>query len=139
MSTFQLKGTAGAVINQSWPIEERAAIGSSDECEIQVEGEAVAPRHASLELEGGQVTLRLLAGGGELYLNGEPVELAPLVSGDEIRIGSSRWLLQAPGLRPGRVLTETAVRRRVPLLPWLIAGAVSALFLLAWRLGYIPF
>lgn len=139
MSTFQLKGTSGHVINQSWPLEESAVIGSSEECEIQVDSDAVAPRHAALEVEDGQVNLRLLAGGGELFLNGEAVEQAPLVSGDEIRIGSSRWLLQAPGLRPERVLTEKAVRRRVRLLPWLIAGGVSALVLLAWRLGYIPF
>jgi pSer/pThr/pTyr-binding forkhead associated (FHA) protein len=138
MSTFQLKGTSGRVINQSWPLEESAVIGSSEACEIQVDSDTVAPRHAALEVAVGQVNLRLLAGGGELFLNGEAVEQAALFSGDEIRIGSSRWLLQAPGLRPERVLTEKAVRRRVRLLPWLIAGGVSALVLLAWRLGYIP-
>ena len=139
MSTFRLKGTSGRVINQGWPLEGKVVIGSAEDCEIRVHSESVAPRHAALEVKGGQVTLRLLAEDGELHLNGEPVEQAPLVSGDEIRIGDCRWLLQAPGLKPERVLTETAVRRRVRLLPWVIAGGLSALALLAWRLGYLPF
>lgn len=139
MSDFRLKGTSGSVINRSWDLEDRMVIGSDENCAIRVESEAVAPRHASVEVEDGQVMLRLLEGGGELYLNGEPVTRAPLISGDEVRIGNCRWLLQAPGLKPERVLTEKVVRRRVRLLPWLIAGAVSALVLLAWRLGYIPF
>lgn len=139
MTAFRLKGTAGPVINRSWDLEERVVIGSDENCAVRVESEAVAPRHAAVEVDDGQVTLRLLEGGGGLYLNGESVTRAPLVSGDEVRIGNCRWLLQAPGLKPERVLTEKLVRRRARLLPWLIAGAVSALVLLAWRLGYIPF
>ncbi len=139
MSLFRLKGTSGPVINESWKLGERAVIGSDEKCDVRVESESVAPRHAELEVHGGQVMLRLLAEGGALHLNGQAVTETPLVSGDEIRIGPCRWLLQAPGLRPERVLTEEAVRHRVRLIPWLIVGGLSALALLAWRLGYLPF
>lgn len=139
MSPFRLKGTSGQVINRSWPLEGEVAIGSSEDCEIRIDSESVAPRHAELTVEGGQVTLRLLAEGGSLQLNGEAIDQAPLVSGDEIRIGDCRFLLQAPGLKPERVLTEPATRRRVRLLPWIIVGVLSALALLAWRLGFLPF
>lgn len=139
MSLFRLKGTSGPVINESWELGERAVIGSDEECDVRVESETVAPRHAELEVQGGQVMLRLLEDGGELHLNGQAVMETPLVSGDEIRIGPCRWLLQAPGLKPERVLTEQAVRHRVRLIPWLIVGGLSALALLAWRLGYLPF
>lgn len=139
MSLFRLKGASGPVINQSWKLEARAVIGSAQECEIHVDSEAVAPRHAEISIDEGRVNLRLLESGGELYLNGQAVKESPLVSGDEIRVGPCRWLLQAPGLRPERVLTEKAVRRRVSLLPWLIVGGLSLLALLAWRLGFLPF
>lgn len=139
MSTFRLKGTSGPVINQAWTLEDRTLIGRSDDCEIRIDGKAVAPRHAAVTVEGGKVVLRLLETGGELHLNGQAVEEAALVSGDEIRIGDCRWLLQAPGLKPEKVLTEQALRRRVNLLPWLVAGTLSALALLAWRLGWLPF
>lgn len=139
MATFRLKGTAGPVINRSWELEGRMVLGSDESCAIRIESEAVAPRHAAVEVDAGQVILRLLEGGAELFLNGEAVTRAPLVTGDEVRIGTCRWLLQAPGLRPETVLTEKAVRRRSRLLPWLIAGAISALILMAWRLGFLPF
>lgn len=139
MSLFRLKGTSGPVINESWKLGEHVLIGSDEECDVRVESEAVAPRHAEVEVQGGQVMLRLLEDGAELHLNGQAVTQSPLVSGDEIRIGPCRWLLQAPGLRPERVLTEDAVRHRVRLIPWLIVGGLSALALLAWRLGYLPF
>lgn len=139
MSLFRLKGTSGPVINESWKLGERAVIGSAEECDVRVESESVAPRHAEVEVQDGQVMLRLLEDGGELHLNGQAVTQSPLLSGDEIRIGPCRWLLQAPGLRPERVLTEDAVRHRVRLIPWLIVGGLSALALLAWRLGYLPF
>jgi hypothetical protein len=139
MSLFRLKGASGPVINRTWELEERAVIGRSPNCAIHIESEAVASRHAELEVANGRVTLRLLERGGELFLNGAAVTESSLASGDEIRIGSCRWLMQAPGLKPEKILTEAAVRRRIRLLPWLIAGGLSALGLLAWWLGFLPF
>ncbi len=139
MSVYRLKGTSGQVINKAWGLVGVSVIGSDSACEVQVDSEAVAPRHAALEPGKTELRLRLLADGAELVVNGEDVVDIRLASGDEIRIGNCRWMLQAPGLRPEKVLTESAVRRRRPLWPWLLAGAVSALALLAWRLGYVPF
>jgi hypothetical protein len=139
MSHYRLKGTSGAVINQAWSLEDRAVIGSAEGCAVRVESDTVAPRHAEVRASNGRLVLSRLGDDAELYVNGEAVTEAELASGDEIRIGNCRWLLQAPGLKPEKVLTEAAVRRRVRLLPWVIAGGLSALALLAWRLGWLPF
>ena len=136
---YRLKGTSGPAINRTWNLELRTIIGSEGGCGIHIDNETVAPRHAELEIDGGTITLRLLEDDGELFVNGKPVSSVKLNSGDEIRIGTCRWLLQAPGLKPEKVLTEEAVRPRTRLWPWLLAGGLSALALLAWRLGYIPF
>lgn len=139
MSPYRLKGTSGAVANQAWDLEQRLVIGTASGCDIQVPGEAVAPRHAVLEVDDGQIRLRLVEDGAELYLNGAPVREAALSGGDEIRIGNCRWLMQASGLKPEKVLTEDAVRRRVSPLPWLIVAGLLVLALAAWRLGYLTF
>ncbi|HKJ18906.1 MAG TPA: FHA domain-containing protein [Xanthomonadales bacterium] len=139
MSVYRLKGTAGQVTNKAWPLEQKVVIGSDTGCDIHVESESIAPRHAELEVGEGSISIRALADDAALFLNGAEIRTASLGSGDEIRIGTCRWLLQAPGLRPQKVLTEEAVRRRVNLMPWLIAGGLSALGLLAWWLGYLPF
>ncbi len=139
MSIYRLKGTAGQVINQTWSLDEKALIGSDPICAIHVESESIAPQHAELEVGQGSIRIRSLSGDAAVFLNGAETSDASLFSGDEIRIGTCRWLVQAPGLRPEKVLTEQAVRRRVNLAPWLIAGGLSALGLLAWWLGYLPF
>ena len=72
-------------------------------------------------------------------MNGEAVQSASLGSGDEIRIANCRFVLQAPGLRPEKVLTEEAVARRRGWIPWLIAGGLVAAATAAWFAGLLTF
>jgi hypothetical protein len=60
-----------------------------------------------------------------------------LSSGDEIQVGSCRWLLQAPGLKPQRVLTAEAVRPRRAVWPWWVSAAGAGLVVAAWKLGWL--
>ena len=140
MTRYRIKGTSGSVINQSFPLGARLVIGSARECDIRLQGEAVAGRHAELVMAGsGTVTIRSLDSGAEVLLNGEPVTERYLAGGDEIRIGTCRFILQAPGLRPGRVLTEAATEPHRNLLPWLLALAAAAAAALAWQRGWVAF
>ena len=139
MTVYRIKGTAGPVINKAWDLEDRTVIGSDANSQVRIESESVAPEHAVLEVGESGITLRRLSQEADVAVNGEGVDEASLASGDEIRIGNCRWLVQAPGLRPQKVLTEAAVRKPRPIWPWLLAGGISALALLAWRLGYLLF
>jgi hypothetical protein len=140
MSTYRLKGASGAVINQSFTLGERTLIGRADDCDLRVDQDGVQGRHAEIiqESEGG-LTLAHLAGDGETRLNGEPVQTASLASGDEIRIANCRWVLQAPGLRPEKVLTDQATRARRSHLPWLIPLLLVSAGAAAWYHGLLPF
>lgn len=140
MSTYRLKGASGAVINQSFTLGERTVIGRADDCDVRLDQAGVAPRHAAITLDsGGGLTLEGLAAGSETLLNGESVTSAPLASGDEIRIANCRFVLQAPGLRPAKVLTAEATRPRRGYLPWLIVGALLAAAAGAWYAGLLNF
>ncbi|NIP18527.1 MAG: FHA domain-containing protein [Xanthomonadales bacterium] len=140
MAVYRLKGTAGEVVNRNFPLSGRLLIGRSDDCDVRIDDRAVAARHAAvLVLEDGSVTLRNLDPGFETQLNGEPVESARLAGGDEIRIGTCRWMLQAPGLRPDRVLTAAATVRPRAHWPWLLAVALAAATALAWQRGWLIF
>ena len=139
MAVYRLKGTAGPVTNQSWSLEGEVVIGSDPQATIHVESEAFASQHAALVVEDNQIRLKLLENSEGLFLNGSAIEEAMLSSGDEIRIGNCRWMLQAPGLRPDKVLTDDAVRQRRGWIPWLVAGGLIGLGALAWWLDYLPF
>jgi len=140
MSTYRLKGASGAVINQSFTLGDRTVIGRADDCDLRLEQEGVAPRHAAIILDSeGRLQLQDLDSGAETLLNGEAVRSAQLASGDEIRIANCRFVLQAPGLRPEKVLTPGATRPRRGYLPWLIVGGLLAAAAGAWYAGLLSF
>jgi pSer/pThr/pTyr-binding forkhead associated (FHA) protein len=140
MSIYRLKGASGPVINQSHTLGARTLIGRADDCDLRIDQDGVAGRHAEIVDDGqGGLTLNHLADGFETVLNGEAVQSASLGSGDEIRIANCRFVLQAPGLRPEKVLTEEAVARRRGWIPWLIAGGLVAAATAAWFAGLLTF
>ena len=149
MSLYKLKGTSGSVINQSFPFGESIVLGSSADCDVQIDESGVAARHAEIRLVDGQsLLLKDLDSGTGTLLNGERVIEALLGSGDEIRIGTCRWMLQAPGLRPERILTADVVkkptRRWQRILAWsIVAASAAALAVLKWKpdwlAGWLPF
>ena len=105
-----------------------------------VDQEGVAGRHAEISVvEEGGLQILSLDPGSDILLNGEAVQQASLASGDEIRIANCRWVLQAPGLRPEKVLTDAAIKPRRSLVPWLVVGGLVAAAALAWYTGQLPF
>jgi hypothetical protein len=139
MSTYRLKGASGAVSGQKQVLGQTTVIGRADDCDLRLDQEGIAPRHAEITEHDGALLLRNLDPGHETLLNGEPVESASLASGDEIRIANCRWVLQAPGLRPEKVLTEQAMRARRSHLPWLIPLLLVSAAAAAWYHGLLRF
>ena len=98
---------------------------------MQLDETGVSARHAEIRRTGDKaLLLKDLGSEAGTLLNGEPVIESQLGSGDEIRIGTCRMMLQAPGLRPERVLTADVVKqttRRWPrVLAWSIVAASAA-------------
>jgi predicted component of type VI protein secretion system len=139
MSIYRLKGASAPVIDQSFTLGARTVIGRADDCDLRLDHDGVAGRHAEISQADGGLTLSRLDPAHEVLLNGKPVERADLSSGDEIRIAQCRFVLQAPGLRPAKVLTPEATRPRRGYLPWLIVAGLVAAAAAAWYSGLMPF
>ena len=140
MSNYRLKGASGPAINQAFKLGEKTLIGRADDCDLRIDVEGVASRHAEIqENDDGSLVLVNLDPAAETLLNGESVQTANLASGDEIRIANCRWVLQAPGLRPEKVLTKEVVRARRSYILWLIVGGLLAAATIAWYRGMLPF
>jgi len=127
MSHFKLKGTSGSVINQSFPFSESIVLGSSTSCDVQVDEPGISARHAEIHLvDDRSLVLKDLGSESGTLLNGEVVVESLLGSGDEIRIGTSRWMLQAPGLRPDRILTTDVIQKTARRWPRVLVWSVLA-------------
>jgi predicted component of type VI protein secretion system len=137
---YRLKGASGPVINQVFRFEQQITIGSDASCDIHLAEPNVAGRHAQIVRgEDGNVRLTNLDPERETLCNGIAVTEQRLRPGDEIRIGACRWLLQAPGMRPERVLTEAALAPKRPAWPWLLPIGLVLAGWLAWSRGWLPF
>jgi pSer/pThr/pTyr-binding forkhead associated (FHA) protein len=139
MSTYRLKGASGAVINQSYTLGARTVIGRADDCDLRLDQAGLAPRHVEIIESDDGLFLRRLDASAEVAVNGKTVETAELASGDEIRIAACRFVLQAPGLKPGKVLIAEAVRTRRGYWPWLIVAGLLTAAALAWYSGLLKF
>jgi hypothetical protein len=148
MGLYKLKGTSGSVINRSFPFGESIVLGSSADCDVQLDEPGISPRHAEIRLIDNQLLqLKDLDSETGTLLNGESVVDSLLGSGDEIRIGTCRLMLQAPGLRPDRVLTGDVVRKKARqwprVLAWsLVLASAAAVAVLKWKpewlAGWLP-
>lgn len=117
---FRLKGASGMHTGRLFELSEETSVGSGDQCDIRLDG--LAERHAQIRFDGETLMLESAV---EAWVNGEPATQRPLASGDEIRFGPHRFVLQAPGLRPPNVLSEAQRRRMSPWL-WVAVGLLAA-------------
>lgn len=128
MMKYRLKSASGPHTGKTFDLGEAMVLGSGDNADVRLDG--LEAEHARiLRREGGLV----LEASGKARVNGEPVDTVVLQSGDEIQFGTSRFVLQAPGLKPARVLDRV---EREPGINWkagLAAGLISlAGALAAW-------
>lgn len=128
---YRLKGASGALTGRTFELAQRTRIGSAPDCDIAIDGLA-AEQAVIVERDGGL----WLESAGECLLNGEPVDRAALQSGDELRFGTVCLVLQAPGLKPARVLASESTSSgsiwRVAI--WLGVAAVATAAAAWWWL-----
>lgn len=124
--TFALKGASGAITGRRFELDEDTLIGSGGESGIRLDG--LMERHARIVYDGERLTIESAQ---SVVVNGEPGKRHILGSGDEIRIGEHRFVLQAPGLRPASVLGQSRPRRWIWM--WAAgAGVLAAVAAIAW-------
>lgn len=117
---FRLKAASGELTGKTFELGEDTRIGSARDADIRLEG--VNARHCRIVFDGGVL---MLESAGGVWVNGQPVIRRPLASGDEIRVGPHRFVLQAPGLRQERVL-DRAEKRAISPWTWVVIAALAA-------------
>lgn len=125
---FRLKAASGSITGQNFPLEEDTSIGSADDADIRLDG--LMERHARIVYDG---EILMLEPADKAWVNGEPVQRRPLKSGDELRLGEYRFVLQAPGLRPPSVLKDAEPQKSrawlwISLAVIAVGGAAAAAY-----------
>lgn len=129
---YRLKGASGPLTGRTFDIGNGLAIGSAEGADLR--DSALESAHARIVVvdEG-----LVLEADGPSEVNGEAVQRKALESGDELRFGTLRFVLQAPGLKPARVLDDEPAPAR-GWLHWAVGAAGAAAAAAAgwwWLLG----
>ncbi len=127
--TYRLKGASGELTGKTFELDEDTLIGSDPEADIR--SDAFLPRHARIVFEDDTL---MLESAGQTWINGEPAGRQPLQSGDELRVNRIRFVLQAPGLKPARVLDQAETSGGSPKWLWWFVPAGIAASSAAWWL-----
>lgn len=76
--------------------DQPVVIGRLPECEVVLNDPNVSRRHAEVVRQGDEIVLRDLGSTNGVKVNGTRVQSTILYNGDEIAIGTSRLVLEAP-------------------------------------------
>jgi len=117
---YRLKSASGPQTGQTFDLDESTLLGSGESADVRLEG--LEAEHARIVRRDGGLVLEA---SGAARVNGEAVTSTALQSGDEIQFGTSRFVLQAPGLKPARVLDQVPARRAWGW-KWLAAAGLLA-------------
>ena len=93
--SFRLLTIKGVPPDGVYEIGRRARIGRSDEGEIVLLDPSVSRAHAVIEIVRGAAVVRDLDSTNGTFVNGRRVTSRSLKSGDELRFGNTRMLLEA--------------------------------------------
>lgn len=117
---YRLKAASGELTGRTFDLGETTTIGSAADCDLRLDGPDIENARI-VRRDGGLV----LEASGEVRVNGAVVRERALQSGDELQVGSQRFVLQAPGLKPARVL-DRVPERRPAAWKWLIGVGIAA-------------
>lgn len=106
--------------------------GSAAQCGLRLAAEGVGKRHATFRQRGRRVLVEDLGAKTGVLLNGKPVQRAALELGQWVNLGGARVrVLQVTPREPGSVVVPRPDRgrRRRQAVPFVVSGAVHAVFL----------
>lgn len=129
---FRLKAASGPLTGQTFDLGvDITHIGADTSMDVVIGG--LDDQHAKIASQGEGLVIEPM-GQSAVFLNGEAIDSTHgLTSGDEIRLGGVRLVLQAPGLKPQRVLDTTRVKKP---LPWARIG-LGVVIVVGAALAYV--
>jgi len=91
--------------------EGRSIVGRAKDCRIVLDDASVSREHAAIVISGSQILLLDLASRNHTLLNGNTIEKAHVVPGDNVTFGSVAGTLRLAGDEPRKLSRPKAVRR----------------------------
>lgn len=93
---FNLRGVSGETFGKNIPLYGTMTLGRHADCEIVIPSSEVSRRHARIRVSGVTVSIEDMGSANGTFVNGKRIDRAEIEDGDEIRLDTIRFRLQAP-------------------------------------------
>ncbi|SDD23890.1 FHA domain-containing protein [Aquimonas voraii] len=99
-----LRGVCGPYFGRSFGFAPSLSIGRSERADLCLDDDGLAPIQVRLHWYGDRCLVQSESNlqPAPFELNGHPLVAGWMLPGDQLRVGTARFVLEAPGLRPGR-------------------------------------
>ncbi len=98
MPKAALRGLSGPWFGRCIALSMPRSIGRGAGSDVRIDGPSLQERHASVDLDGGQLIVRTVSAVGTIRVNGHAVRSAVLSAGDQIEVGEHRFAVESPGV-----------------------------------------
>jgi len=95
---FILRGVSGSTFGKHFPIHGDTVIGRHSECDICLPADEISRKHARVQIEADGLYVEDMGSANGTFVNGKRVKKARLEPGDELKLDTVRFLIQAPGV-----------------------------------------
>lgn len=103
-----LRGVGGLNHGRCIPLDAPRVIGRGSGCDVRIDGSSAAERHALLEPQAGGIALHDLGSPGGSLVNGHVVRHAWLRPGDQLVVGTHRFVIESPSRAVRRADADAA-------------------------------
>lgn len=94
---WMLRAITGWLAGREIPIEKSTVIGRDDGCDVTIPGTHLSRRHAEITVLDGKLHVKDLGSVNGTFVNGERIEEADVVPGDEVRFDLLSFFVLGPG------------------------------------------
>ncbi|MDX1568887.1 MAG: FHA domain-containing protein [Xanthomonadales bacterium] len=94
---YVLRGVSGGTFGKHFPIRGTTIIGRHSECDVCLASEEISRKHAKLVITPDGLYVEDLGSANGTFVNGQQVRREKIEPGDELKLDTVRFLIQAPG------------------------------------------
>ncbi len=95
---FVLRGVSGSTFGKNFAVHGAVVVGRHSECDICLPSEEISRKHAKISVASDGLYVEDLGSSNGTFVNGKQVKRAKVEPGDELKLDTVRFLVQAPGM-----------------------------------------
>lgn len=111
---YILRGVSGSTFGKHFPVYTSTLVGRHSECDICLPSDEISRKHAKIFITADGLFVEDLGSANGTFVNGKRIRREKIEPGDELKLDTVRFLVQAPGKDVPSKMDAPTVETRSP-------------------------